>query len=326
MTRQTLTANYLNTISWFNNTIVDWDSAGTQYFLDGSTKQLRKYHLGLPSSAAITTPDGMYNFIYSRLGTKGLLLKNGELLREIDRSYYCADVYEYPAAFATVKNKTYLIHCPISYKQLDFEDVETGQLITNIPGREPIDFFHSRLEISPDGKYLIDRGWAWHPLDWLEVYNIQDCLDNPKLLDNSTLSPDIGTEICTASFINSSKILIGSSNEVINNERADEMPIKSLAIWDLETNRISNPTKVNGTFGNLFAINDDYAWDMFDYPKIINIHTGEIVDKDETIDSGKRNSAIAYSLNEYPQIIFNRDTKQIALSGKDKIEVLTPTL
>ncbi|SDP78376.1 hypothetical protein SAMN05428975_2734 [Mucilaginibacter sp. OK268] len=327
MERKTLTTSSLYTISWFGNTIVDWGAAGTHYFMDGQVKQLHKYHLTLNFDGSINSVDGKYAFIYQKLGTKGLLLKEGELLREINRSYYCANVYEYPAAFVTVNNITYLIHCPISYCQLDFENVETGEIVTNIPQRNAGDEFYSRLEISSDSKFLMSKGWHWHPVDVVYVFDINECLRNPLMLDHSVLSPDADTEICTASFIDNTRVLVGTSGEVFNDEAdisLNNFPPKHIAIWYLETNLISKPVKVNGEFGNLFAIDEDQAWDMYLFPKIINIHTGEIIDKDETLDSGKQNSAITGQNEQLPQIVFNRQTKQIAISGHGKIEILTP--
>ncbi|MBB6126831.1 hypothetical protein [Mucilaginibacter lappiensis] len=330
MERKTLTANYLCTINWFGNTIIDWGSAGKQYFIDGQIKELHKYHHTLNFDGSINSADGKYAFIYQKLGTKGLLLKEGELLREINRTYYCSNVYEYPAAFVTVNDITYLIHCPISYCQLDFENVETGEIVTNIPGRDADDVFYSRLEISNDNKFLLSKGWFWHPWDLLHVFNIEECLKNPVLLDRSVLRPYTRAEVCTASFIDNTRILMGSSDEPADDEDDEDdkantfhnnFPPKHIAIWDLETNQISKSVKVNGEFGNLFAIDENRAWDMYLFPKIINIHTGEIIDSDESIDSGKQNSAIC---GKSPQIVFNRQTKQIAIAGHEKIEVLTP--
>lgn len=322
MKRKTLKADSLGTVSWFDNTIVDWSSAGTQYHIDGRVQQLQKYHFWLKFDGAINSVDGKYAFIYQKLGTKGLLLKDGELFREINRPYYFSNAYEYPAAFATLNGITYLIHCPVEYCQLDFENVETGEIVTNIPGRNPDDVFYSRLEISADNTFLMSNGWLWHPLHVLNVFNIDECLKNPILLDRANLYPHVGTEICTASFINNTKVLIGSSDEIIDDED-DRLPPKHITVWDLETNQLSKPVKVNGEFGNLFAINVDWAWDVFSFPKIINIHTGEIIDKDETIDSGKQNSSIIHHIDNLPQIIFNRKTKQIAITNDKKIEILS---
>jgi hypothetical protein len=324
MERKTLTANYLCTINWFDNTIVDWGSAGKQYFIDGQIKELHKYHHTLNFDGSINSADGKYAFVYQKLGTKGLLLKEGELLREINRPYYCANIHEYPAAFVTLNNITYLIHCPVEYCQLDFENVETGEIVTNIPGRDADDVFYSRLEISSDNKFLMSKGWWWHPWDVVHVFNTDECLKDPLLLDRSALRPDTNAEICTASFIDNTRILMGSSAEVFDDEAdisLSNLPPKHIAIWDLETKQISKPVKVNGDFGNLFAIDENRAWDMYLFPKIIDLHTGDFIDKDETIDSGKQNSSIS---GKSPQIVFNRQTKQIAIAGNEKIEILTP--
>ena len=171
-----------------------------------------KYTFGF-GDTAITSSDGQYAFIYQKLGTKGLLLKNGDILREINRSYYCAEVYEYPAAFVTIDNRTFLVHCPMKYCRLDFEDVETGQIVTDDQDRNPSDYFHSRLEISPNGKYLMSKGWFWHPWNDIRLFDIRKCFDSPEELDKSEIYPNVGTEICTASFIDENKVLIGSSDE-----------------------------------------------------------------------------------------------------------------
>lgn len=321
MKRQTLTANYLKTISWLGDTIVDWASGGKQYFLNGEILE-SSTHFPFSFDGAINSIDGTYAFIYQKLGTKGLLLKNGELIREVNRSYYCANSYEFPCAFAEVGGITYLIHCPIAYDRLDFENVETGELVTNIQDRKPKNIFHSRLSVSPDNSTLISRGWVWHPLDNTFIFNIKDCLSEPKLLDELNWQFPEGAEVCTASFIDSKRILIGSSDEIINDENLT-MPAKHIAIWHLEQKTMSKPVHVKEEFGNLFAINECFAWDLYDFPKIISIDTGEIIAKDESINTGKNRSAISNSRTINPQIIFNPQTKQVAISGEEKIEVLT---
>ena len=322
MEHQTITAGFITTICWKDNTIVDWAS-GYQYELNGHTNQMG-LHYGFGDSA-INSGNGEYVFIYKKLGTKGLLLKNGELVREINRSYYCSGAYEFPAAFVTLEGKTYLIHCPIAYNQLDFEDVETGELITNVKGREPRDMFYSQLEVSPDGTYLMSKGWVWHPLDRVVVFNIKECINNPKMLDAPQLCPDTGTvEVCTAGFIDDSTIVIGSSDEFVDEEDIGQLSPGHICLWHLNTNQISKPVKVNGDFGNLFVINSNYAWDLFCFPKIIDIHTGEIVDQNKEINSGKQKSSILNNTDNFPSIIFNRQTKQIAIKAYEKIEVLTP--
>lgn len=327
MTRQTFKTDSLKTIAWFKDSIVDWASGGQLYAPDGRKGQIGKYHHAFSFDASITSQNGQYAFIYKRLGTKGLLLKDGEVVREINRTYYCAESYEFPAAFITVGNETYLVHCPIDYCQLDFENVETGEIVSNIPERNPADVFHSRLSISQDNRYLMVCGWVWHPVDTVELFDIAACLKNPLLLDKSSLSPNFGTEINSASFIDSERILIASTDEEpFDDEVLPLLPQKHLAIWNFIKNELSAPIKVKGEFGNLFAINERQAWDMFKFPKIINIQTGEIESKIEEINSGLQASSIMYDdIEKLPQICFNKQNSQIAVQvNNSTIEVLSP--
>lgn len=318
MKQETIATDYLKTICWYNNAIVDWAAGGKLYLADQKQLGEEYYRFG---DAAIISANGQYAFIYKRLGTKGLLLKDGKLIREINRSYYCSEAYEYPAAFIDFKGKTYLVHCPLEYCRLDVEDVETGALITDVPGREPLDVFHSRLEVSPDGAYLMVKGWYWHPVDTVNIFNIADCMANASLLDDSGIYIANSAEVCTASFISNSKVLIGTSDELLDDEELVAIGKQQIGIWDIIQNKIIHTATVNVPFGNLFAINEQLAWDTYQYPKIINIKSGEVVDEAPSFNSGMQNSSISEG---QPQIIFNRQTKQLAISSKECITVFTP--
>lgn len=327
MHRQTLHTNYLQTLSWLDDRIIDWANSGRQYLLSGQVQEMGSYGFGFPFDSATTSDNRIYSVIYQKLGTKGLLLKNGKVLREINRSYYQADVYEYPVAFVTIKDgKTLLIHCPNNYCQIDFEEVETGEIITKHIDRKPLDFFHSRFEISPDNRILLSKGWGWHPFDFVEVFDIEECIKNPLLLDKSKLSPDVDAEICAASFISSNLVLIASPNdtEPFNHEPSDKLKNGQIAIWDIQTNGISNLLTANFTIGgHLTAIDDTFAWDLYDFPKIVNFKTGEVVEKIEDINSGQQVSSIIHHLENLPKIAFNKKTKQCAITNNDKVEILT---
>lgn len=323
MKKTIIETNYTQTICWFNNTIIDIACAGKIYYENGNVEEMHKYHFGSNFDCSIISENGIYAFIYNKKGTKGLLLKNGEILREINRSYYHANDYEYPAAFFTHDNgETYLIHCPNKYCRIDFENVETGEIITNIPERNPSDFFHSRFEISPNNKYLLSKGWVWHPVSLITVFEIEKCFENPLLLDKSENEPKVGSEINTASFISGNEILIGcSEEEPYDEDLAEILPENSVAIWNIETNEISKPTKLNFEFGNLFAIDKKYAWDLYKFPKLINIESGEIEFKNEDLFSGSQKSSIISNLDNEPRVAFDRKTKKIAITTKGKIEI-----
>ena len=323
--RHKIKTETLQTLSWLKDNLIDWASAGTKYTLNGQKEQIAKYHFAYSFDAAITSDDGVYAFLYKKLGTKGLLLKNGKELREINRSYYQAEVYEYPASFLKASDgNTYLVHCPIRYCQLDFENVETGEIPTNTLQRNPGDIFHSRLEISPDNKYLISKAWVWHPWDIIELFNIEACFANPSLLDKGLSIPNNSSEICSASFIDNESILVCSSQEEPLDDELDEpIPPKHIAIWNFKENSVSKAIRVNGVFGHLIAIDRQYCWDLYKYPKIINIETGEIEDKIEDIDSGQQTSSIIHHISEnIPLLAYSRVLQKLACVNNDCIEIL----
>lgn len=321
--KQTLKAEYLQTIDWFNDDIVDWNSAGTCYSIDGTKKQIQKYHFGFNCDASITSQCGTYAFIYKKLGTKGLLLKNGEILREINRSYYQSDCYEYPAAFITYLEKTYLVHCPNSYCQLDFEDVETGEIMTDKVERNPQDIFHSRLEVSPDNRFVLSKGWIWHPIDVIELYEIEKCFSDPTVLDSESSISNLSVEICSANFIDQDKILLCTSAEEPLDEENNRMSPNHLAIWNFKTDEIEKTVKPDFGTRNVFAINEDLCWDLYQYPKIIDLNNGKIVAEFSEINSGVQCSSIISGVKNLPQIAFHRSSKQIAIAMENSIEVLS---
>lgn len=325
MQKQTIKANNLITLDWFGNKPVDWNSAGTVYTFDGKTEQLQQFHFGTPFDTSITSACGHYVLLYEKLGTKGLLLKDGEIAREINRSYYHADAYEFPAVFFNWNSRTYLAHCPAEYCRLEFEDVETGEILTNILTREPRDIFHSRLEVSPDNKFLLSKGWFWHPFDTINLFDIEACIHNPCLLDNGNSVSNVTAELCSASFIDNDRILIYASNEEpMNDEEVEPILPQCLAIWDFKKDQVIHSVKMDTPMGNVFAIDENTCWDLFEYPKIIDLLTGKVLAKAEEIKSGKQSSSIIHHIKDLPKVAYNRKTKQMAIATGNVIEVLTP--
>ncbi|MBD2767653.1 hypothetical protein IC235_07085 [Hymenobacter sp. BT664] len=323
MRHQTLATDNPQTIAWVGNEIIDWVSLRKYGPAAAEPPQISR-KLALAFDRAITSADGQYAFLYQVLGTKGVLLRNGEPIREINRDEYLATGYEYPAAFATVDGVTYLVHCPLEYCRIDFENVETGELVTNIPSRQPMDRFHSRFEVSPEGGYLLSKGWLWHPWDMVELFDIRACLANPLLLDESELSAPTNSELCSAGFISETQVLLGASTEeVMDDEEPSVVPPGHLAVWNFIANEFSQPLKVLAPFGNLFPIDAHRAWDLYQYPKIINLDTGEVMDQLETLNTGRQCSSIIRSIAPVPAIIFNRQTGQVAVKIGANLELLS---
>ena len=136
--------------------------------------------------------------------------------------------------------------------------------------------------------------------------------------------PDVDADICPASFISNDLVLIGSPNdtEPFDHEPSDKLKNGQIAIWNISTNTISKPITPNFIIGAyLTAIDENYAWDLYDFPKIVNFRTGVVEDKIDDINSGKQISSIIHHL-DLPQISINRQTKKVAIKTKDTIVLL----
>jgi hypothetical protein len=181
-----LAAPNAGSLVWAGGELYDV-SAGWRHFpLDGSAPQSRYSRFGPSFDTAVSAPDGHVVALLTGNGTKGLLLEPGGTgIREVNRSFYHADAYRYPAALFTLPDgQSSLVHCPEKYNQLEIEVARTGERLTTAANRQPGDFFHSRLAVSSSGRYLLSAGWAWQPWGCVMVYDLLRALAHPATLDD----------------------------------------------------------------------------------------------------------------------------------------------
>src|SRR5262252_2931277 len=200
----------VQTLAWQGDVLVDWAGGHRRIHLDGTIERGSYIPLGPRFDAAIAAPDGRHVVIYQRLGTKALLMRDAKLVRELNRSYYFADTYEYPIGFVSLLDgSTGLIHCPDEYDRIEIERALTGERLTS---RESVraDFFHSRLSSNPAGTRFMSAGWIWHPLDWLLTFDVEAALRDPRLLDRTDTFPNaapIGVEVSAAAWMDNERIV-----------------------------------------------------------------------------------------------------------------------
>src|SRR5215468_6529162 len=211
------TATGIASLCWCGDHLVDWVGGCRVFALDGTEREA-SVHYGYRFDAATASPDGRFAVIYERLGTKGLLLRDGQILRELDRSYYHADAYEYPVAlFNDPDGRVLLAHCPGNYCRIELEEAETGRPLTASEDRKLSDFFHSRLAASPGGKRLLSAGWVWHPLSLVLCFDVAQALADAHYLDDrhglpASFNPDLAEE-SSACWLDDDCIAVAASAE-----------------------------------------------------------------------------------------------------------------
>ena len=123
-------------------------------------------------------------------------------IREYRREDYCCNVSSYSVGFLKLNGRILLI-CQTQWNRLDIFDAETGENLTEREiyicdtGRKAkegysifdeknyMDYFHSRLHVSPTGKHFLSNGWHWHPLGQIYLFETTEFL---KTFESGSIS------------------------------------------------------------------------------------------------------------------------------------------
>ena len=161
-------------------------------------------------------------------------------------------------------------------------------------------------------------------MDLIAYYTIADCLANPLLLDSSPIielkkesnDPEDtefgeGFEFSTASFIDDDWLLVRAPDD-----------FSPLGLWSMNDMKMARRITVEGKCGNLLAIDREWAWDLFEHPKLIHLESGKIEWAAPDIDSGRQNSSIIGDM-ELPVVAWDRENGRLAISAETSVHVLT---
>lgn len=232
ITRFTFPAFYsLRSLAWQDGTLVDWVS-GRHWLADG-TEVASGAHHAYDFDRALVSPSGRFSVLFCERQTKGIILDQGRLIREIDRSYYQASRYAYPIALGRLADgREVLAHCPDAYNVIEIETLAEGARLTGREG-EAQDVFHSRLSFSPDGRFLLSAGWVWHPFNVFCAFDVEQALRDPATLDRQEkhygalegAAP--GFEVHAAVWLDADRVIVTADED--NDDPSDGPP--QSGIW-----------------------------------------------------------------------------------------------
>jgi hypothetical protein len=317
----TLAAPGVRSLVWSDDGLIDWVNGGNRYGLDGQN-QPRSVNYGYPFDAAIAAPSGNYAVIFTRYGTKGLILRDGALIREINRSYYCADSYEYPVAlFALPNGQEVIAHCPDAYNRIEIDDLETGLRLTAGADRAPIDRFHSRLQAAPGGTRLVSAGWVWHPVDVVTIFDVAMALRDPRHLDGDGLIDGLYADASSAAFCDDGSLMVALHGD-IDSERV----LCELRQYDARTEGLLRVTQLASPVGTIMPIGPDFALGLYAHPHVVDLATGQVVLSYPDIASGDQTSSINMQGDITPIIACDPRNHRVAIAGQGRITVLQFTL
>jgi hypothetical protein len=268
----------LRSIAWAGDDLIDW-VGGRRIRLDGTVLEF-----GVGDGYRFDGGVGLGEIgaVFETLGTKGRLMRwNGQPrqppvvplgfdeLRELDRSYSQASAYDYPLCLLTLPDgRPALVHCPRRHDTLEIELLDGTPLTRR--ASKPEDIFHARLAASPDGRWLLDNGWVWHPLTIVCVYDVARALREPAHLSSSGIALDLGDtfdgEAEAATFSDDRLIVCGGE---------DRRMLSIVALpggKNLATRALPEPL---GT--RLMAWDRDHVVALDGQPRLVSLAGGQIV-------------------------------------------------
>lgn len=144
---------------------------------------------GAPNYRLHTSSDGRYAAIVVDMGQHGLVVdvKSGAVTMDLNGGDYCEDTVPFSACFIRFEGRNVLVH-RTAWNRLDAADPATGKSLTDRyiapyekAGETPahyLDYFHGRLQPSPNGSRLFDDGWVWHPISIPRTWSVTDWLSS----------------------------------------------------------------------------------------------------------------------------------------------------
>jgi hypothetical protein len=283
----------VRSLHWAGDSLVDYVGGGQMVNGDGTYVD-RYVNWAFGFDRVVVSPSGRVQILYLELGTKAIVTASFKVVRELNRSYYCSDSYEYPiCVFALADGREVIAHCPDEYNRLELEALDGGARLTSRAGSSP-DVFHSRLRASPDGGHILSAGWVWHPYGVAQLFDVDAALNRPTSLDEHSSLTDfpVNAEIEAACWLGNDKIVISTTpEEALGTTNGGELQPNQVGVWSIvEKSWVSRctPRARVGTMHELGGM----ILSLYGHPKLLDPSSGQIVIEWPEIDTGRQDSSI----------------------------------
>jgi hypothetical protein len=145
------------------------------------TPEYDSAHLQREKLSLYLSPGGDTAAVVQNYGLHGSMidLADGRELMRLGRENHCAWASPFPLAFVEREGRTLLIH-GTSWNRLDISDPRTGELLTprqvvrteHVTAEHYLEYFHFRLAPSPEGGWIAEDGWVWHPIGMVVTWSL----------------------------------------------------------------------------------------------------------------------------------------------------------
>jgi hypothetical protein len=318
------TKSAANSLVWDGDDLVDvvggwrrWDAAGTE--------TPGRVSWPYPFDQAVVSPSGRFHVIYAERGTKALVLDNGRIVRELNRSFYHAADYDYPVALGRLPDgREILAHCPDQYNLLEIEELDSGRRLT-VGDRTPVDVFHSRLAVSPDGRHLLMAGWLWHPYGVGWVFDLQQALVDPSVLDGRGVVPlydAVDAEVAAACWLDDDRaVMAASTEEPLDGEDPDALSPGQLGVWSIAAGAWQHRTTVTHPVGTMIACGDRILT-LHRHPRLVDLPTGAVIAEWPDVAVSTKSGSYGVTHIPTPVAALHPDQRRLAVAQPDHIAVI----
>jgi hypothetical protein len=314
----------VRSLIWAGDRLLDPVGGGASVGLDGSVTH-RSVSWAYVFDRALASDDGQAVLLYTALGTKGLVIRDRRVLREIDRSFYHANVYEFPVALGRLYDGTkVLIHCPDGYNRLVVETLADGRRLASATERAA-DLFQSRLRVSPDGRRLLTAGWLWHPYGVADVYDLVLACEDPTALDDGDAScrPTVNAEVESACWLTADQIVISTNpeEEPLGDPDAAALGPGELGVWSIEERQWVARSAFGGHTGTLHAIGG-HVLALYEHPRLLDPVTGAVLDTWPGLATGTQTSSILLNQQPLPAVAVDAAHSRFAVASGNNVTVI----
>ena len=277
-----------------------------------------------PFDQAVMSPSGRFHVIYAERGTKALVLDNGRVVRELNRSFRHAADYDYPVAVGRLPDGREIVaHCPDRYNLLQIEDLPSGRCLTT-GARTPVDVFHSRLAVSPDGRYLLMAGWVWHPYGVGRVFDLQQALTDPSVLDSpgvADLYQAVDAEVAAACWLDDDRVVIATTTEeALNGEDPDALSPGQLGVWSMTAGAWQQRTTLTHPAGTMIGCGEQIIT-LHGQPRLVDL-TGTVVAEWPDVAVSTKTDSYGAAHLPTPIAALHPSQRRLAVAQPDHIAVI----
>jgi hypothetical protein len=303
-------------IAWDHDVLVttNMDRLG----LDGTVERSHVFY-DYPFDRVLVS--GEFVVLYANQGTKAILIRDGRVVRELDRRYQHAAAYDYPIGlFRSPGGRQIVAHCSTYHGRIELDDAVSGEELTRRTSQSP-DIFHSRLSASPSGSWLLSTGWVWHPVGIAALFDVEEALANPEHLDGSAQLASVNAEIDDAAFLDDRVLVVATTDEEDLGWSDRDLGPMQIGRFSLEDREWVGVVKVDEPVGTLMAVDSDRAIGFYGHPKLFDLRTGKVLRRWQDLSTGDQRTAMSRGAT-VPPLALDPSNRRFAVADDEGITVV----